>query len=169
MANWTSITVDDLKAAGHGAIIDRAQTVAVGGVDPVAEAIAESVARVRRAVARKNAVDADVAKVPNSLKALTVRMALYTLMRRIRMPLSDDDKAQRTDDGKDIEGIAAKAGLVETPDNPVETSPVPRNLGTWNSERKILGRMHPVPPPARQYPAQPNAYANPDAPEDSTE
>ena len=166
MANWTSITADDLKAAGHGQIMDRAKTVAVGTVDPVVEEIANAVARVRRAVAAGNPVDADVTKVPGSLKALTVRMAIFALMERIRLSLSDDQKKSREFDNSDLLRIADRKGLVEAPDN-IGVSQVPQNIGKWNSEQKLIGRMHPVPPPAGQYPGT-AGYANPDAPEDNT-
>ena len=167
MSNWTSITADDLKAAGHGLIVDRAQTTATGTVDPVAEEIANAVARVRRAVAAGNPVDADPTKVPMSLKALTARMAIFALMERIRVPLSDDQKKSREFDNSDLLRIADRKGLVEAPDNLGESA-VPQRFGNWNSEQKLVGRMHPVPPPATQYPP-PGGYANPDAPEDNTQ
>ena len=166
MPNWTHITSDDLKAAGHGTIVDRASTTATGGVDPVAEEIANAVARVRRAVAAANAVDADSAKVPKSLKGLTMRLALYALMERIRFPLSEDQRDSRKNDNSDLLRISDRKSLVEAPDNPEATPAVPVHFGDWNSERKVLGRTHPVPAPGRQY-APGNQYANPTGPEDS--
>src|ERR1700691_5139946 len=102
MGNWTSITVDDLKAAGHGAIVDKARTSATGATDPAVEMIAASVARVRRAVATGNSLDADTTKVPNSLKAVTVRLAIFALMARIRFPLTDDEKDDKRNDNSDL-------------------------------------------------------------------
>lgn len=163
--NWTILTADDLKAAGHGTIIDRAQTAAVGGTDPVVEEIANAVSRVRRAVASGNPLDANAAKIPNSLKALTVRMAVFALMERIRFPLSRDQETTRKEDYSDLLRITDRKSLVETPDQPMEVSSIPQNRGAWNSERKIIGRMHAVPAPGRQFP--PGNYANPDAPEDA--
>ena len=49
--------------------------------------------------------------------------------------------------------------------------PIPSTLpttGLWNSENKILMRSHPVPRPGAQFTPQTNTYANPDAPEDTT-
>lgn len=40
--------------------------------------------------------------------------------------------------------------------------------GNWNSENKIVGRMHPIPRPGTQYQGDETGYANPDAPADST-
>jgi hypothetical protein len=42
--------------------------------------------------------------------------------------------------------------------------------GNWNAENKLIGRMHPVPPPESQFPTDmgnvPDPYANPRAPQD---
>lgn len=167
MPRWTAITKDDLKASGLGFVIDRAQTESTGGLDPVAEEIANATARVRRAVAGGNPVDADTTKVPISLKGVTVRIALYALMERLGLPLSEDQRDTRKSDHSDLLRISDRKVLVEAPDDLMETSPVPQNIGSWNSENKILGRTHPVPRPAVQRPIQPGKYANPDAPEDN--
>lgn len=167
MANWTSITIDDLKAAGYGIVVDKAQSTDTGSTDPVTEAIANAVSRVRRYVSARNAVDADVAKVPGSLKALTIRMAVFALMERIRFPLNEDQRDTRKTDEAELRDLAKPgAGLVESPDVAIENSPVPQNFGNWNSERKVVGRTHPVPPPATQH-APGDDYANPNGPEDS--
>ena len=113
--NWTNITADDLKATGMGFVIDKAQTTATGGTDPVAEAIADSVARVRRAITGSS-LDADPTKVPKSLKAVAVRKALFALMERIRVPLSKDQSDTRTADNSDLLRISDKKIPVETPD-----------------------------------------------------
>lgn len=167
MPNWTAITADDLKAAGHGAIVDRARTLAVGGVDPVDDAIANAVARVRRAVSAGNPLDADATLVPGSLKAVTVRMVLYALCERIGLPLSDDQKETRKADNSDLLRIADRKVIVEVPDDPAETTAGP-SRGMWNSENKLVMRTHPVPKPSAQRTEIANDYANPDAPEDAT-
>lgn len=165
--NWTAITADDLKASGLGFVIDKARTSATGSVDPVTEEIANAVARVRRAVASGNPLDSDPEKVPGSLKGVAARMALYALMERLRMPLSPDQRDTRKADQSDLLRIADRKVLVEAPDSPQETSPVPQNLGSWNSENKIVPRTHPVPRPGLQRPASAGKYANPEAPEDN--
>ena len=113
--NWTTITPGDLKATGLGFIIDKAQTTATGDVDPVAEEIASAVARVRRAITG-SALDADPAKVPNSLKAVARRIAVFALMERLRVPLSDDQKTSRESDNSDLLRISDKRIPVEAPD-----------------------------------------------------
>ncbi len=113
--NWTSITADDLKATGMGFVIDKAQTTATGGKDPIEEAIEDSVARVRRAITG-SALDADAAKVPMSLKGVAVRMAVFRLMERLRMPLSKDQADSRTADNSDLLRLSDKKIPVERPD-----------------------------------------------------
>jgi len=162
---WTTITEDDLKAAGHGTLIDRARDQAVGDVDPVPEDIANAIARVRRAVSAGNPLDSDATKVPGSLKDVTVRRALFALMRRIRFPLSEDDRKIREEDSQDLQQLAEKKVLVEAPDD-TDATLAPQNRGSWNSENKIIGRMHPVPAPGRQVPPG-IGYANEDAVEDA--
>ncbi len=118
---WTTITADHLKAAGHGAIVDRARTLAVGSLDPVQESIADALARVRRAVAAGNVLDADPATVPASLKSVAIRIALYALMERIGAPLSDDQKDTRRNDNSDLNRITDNRLRVEAPDTPAAT------------------------------------------------
>jgi len=167
MARWTTISADELKASALGFIVDKARTSSTGSVDPVTEEIANAIARVRRAVASGNPLDEDPAKVPGSLKGLTIRMALYALMERVRFPLSEDQRDTRKSDNSDLLRIADRKVLVEAPDTVMETSPVPQNLGSWNSENKIIPRTHPLPRPGQQRTVVPGKYANPDAPEDN--
>src|ERR1700689_4658464 len=116
--NWTSITIDSLKAAGHGAIIDAAQTAGVGGVDPVAESIADAVSRARAACSTGNQLDSDTTKVPNSIKGLTIRIALFALMERIGYPLSEDQRDTRRNDNSNLLRINDDQLKFETPDSP---------------------------------------------------
>ena len=165
MPRWTAIIADDLKAAGHGAIIDRAQTLAVGSVDPIADAIENAVAEVRNAVRAGNRLDTDDAKIPRSLKRLAVRSVLYALMQRIGLALSDDQKEEARRDEKRLKQLFDRKEQVEPADDAdAEAGPV--NPGNWNSENKLVMRTHPVPRPRTQFDPQTNAYANPEAPED---
>jgi hypothetical protein len=164
MSNWITVTIDDLKASGHGAIIDAAQTQSTGATDPVTEEIENAVAKVRRYVASANAVDADATKVPKSLKGVAIRIALYALMERVRLSLTEDQRSTRAADLKDLDRIANRKGLVEAPDTAETTPSVPQNFGNWNSERKVLPRSHPHPLPGQQNSGP--GYANPDGPED---
>ena len=120
-SNWTTISVDDLKASALGFVVDRAQTASTGSVDPVEKAIAVSVARVRRAIASGgNALDADANKVPNSLEEVTIRLAIFILMGRLRIPLSSDQANDRDADKAELATVADPkiATPIETPDTP---------------------------------------------------
>lgn len=116
MSNWTQITIDSLKAAGHATIINAAQTAGIGGVDPVAESIADAVSRVRAACSTGNQLDVDTTTVPNSVKALTIRLALFSLMERINYPLSEDQRDTRRIDNSYLLRINDDKLRFELPD-----------------------------------------------------
>lgn len=139
--NWTQITADDLKATGLGFVIDKAQTAATGGTDPIAEAIEDSVARVRRAITGSS-LDVDQTKVPKSLKGVAVRMALFQLMGRLRLPLSADQAKSRDADNSDLLRISDKKIPVEKPDTDggtAEMSPM-GGVDAVNVPRRQTGR-----------------------------
>jgi hypothetical protein len=123
--NWITITADDLKATGMGFVIDKAQTTATGSVDPIAYEIATATARVRRCVAGGgNTLDNDSTKIPRSLQAVTVNLALWGLMQRLRVPLSEDQRKQRDLDEADLKRVADPkiSTPIETPDDPAGTA-----------------------------------------------
>ena len=139
--NWTTITKDDLKANVLGFVIDKAQTASTGGTDPVAESIADAVARVRRAITGSS-LDADPTKVPNSLKSVTVRRAIYALMERMHTPLSEDQRKTREADNSDLLRISDKKIPVEKPDTDggtAEQSPM-GGIGAVNVPRRQTGK-----------------------------
>jgi hypothetical protein len=128
MSNWTSITIDTLKTAGHAVIIEAAQSAGIGAVDPVAESIAESVSRVRAACSTGNQLDADSTKVPNSLAGLTVRISLFGLMERIQYPLSDDQREARQIDNGYLLRISQDRLRFELPDTAAGSAEMQRGL-----------------------------------------
>lgn len=142
MPNWIPITLDDLKSAGYGLIIDRAATAATGGEDPVADAIEGAVARVRRAVNTGNALDADTSTVPKSLKAVAVRASVYALMRRIRYPLTEDDRNAEKADNSDLLRISDDRIPVEKPDHPAGSAEMQEtsSVAAINVPRRLTGR-----------------------------
>lgn len=127
---WTSLTIDHLRAAGYGTIVDRARALAAGPIDPAQEAIDNATARVRRAVGVGNALDLDAGKVPNSLKGTTEKLALYDLMERIGMPLSAEQQQKLHALTNDLDRQVDHRIPVEEPDNPIgagemQTAPEP--------------------------------------------
>ena len=117
MPRWFTLTTDYLKAAGHGDLMDRARTLATGSIDPVDEAIANATARVQRAIAPGNVLDADATKIPASLKGQAEKLALYDLMERIGMPDSYWSGPRR-DVLSDLNRIADNKTKVELADDP---------------------------------------------------
>jgi hypothetical protein len=118
MSNWSAITIDTLKTSGHSAIVTAAQSAGVGGVDPVTESIADAVSRVRAACSVGNQLNLDPTTVPNSLKGLTIRIALYALMERIQYPLSADQRQTRQQDSVWLDKISKERLRFEQPDTP---------------------------------------------------
>ncbi len=116
--NWVTITLDDLKATGHGDIIDVAQTTAAGTTDPVVEAIADAIAKIRGAISVGNALDADTTKIPRSLKSLGERIALFALMERIQLALNDDQRDTKRNDQSYLNRVIDSKIRFETPDSP---------------------------------------------------
>jgi hypothetical protein len=143
MPRWFTLTPDHLKAAGHGSIVDSAQTVATGGVDPVAEAIANATARVQRAIGTGNVLDADPTKIPASFKGVAEKLAIYDLMERIGLPLSESQKQNQRDITSDLNRTADNKLKVELPDNPA-TTPTMQDTGikaqAINVPRRLTGR-----------------------------
>lgn len=118
MANWTHITEDDVRSAGHGLIIDKARSTAAGSTDPLLDAIGRVTARVRGAVASGNAMDADPAKVPNSLAGDAISLVFYRLCRRIGWVLSEDQQKDEAAINRRLNQIQADRIAVEQPDTP---------------------------------------------------
>jgi len=144
VSNWTSITTDTLKAAGHGALIDAAQSAAAGSVDPVAESIADAVSRVRAACSAGNQLDVDATTVPNSLKGLAIRIALFSLMERINYPLSVDQRDSRKNDNSYLIRISDDKLRFELPDtaagNAEMQSGTDMDTITWTDRRPYTRR-----------------------------
>lgn len=143
MPRWITLTADHLKAAGHGAIIDRARTAAVGGIDPVEQAIVKVTARVRRAVAPGNVLDSDATKIPGSLEDAAVLLAIATLAGRIPIPLTSDTRDAVNDARKELQTISDNRTKVERADNPeTEASVIEAGMKivAVNIEPRLTGR-----------------------------
>lgn len=140
MPRWFTPTADHLKAAGHGHIVDSARTMAVGELDPVDEAIANAVARVHRAIAPGNVLDADPTKIPASFKGVAVKLAIYDLMERIGMLLTEDQTQAKRDITSDLNRTADNRLKVEMPDNPA-SSPTIQETGLKISAVGVPSRL----------------------------
>ena len=118
--NWVLITVDDLKAVAPGELVAAAQALVLPGQpDPVLAAIADAVAAVRRAVgAGGNALDAEMAAVPGSLRGLTARTTIFALRERMELALTADQRTTRAADAETLQRISEQRIRVEAPDQP---------------------------------------------------
>lgn len=114
MSNWTSISSADLEKIGAASVIAKAEQFSPGST---VEQIADAVAAVRAAVSTGNALDIDVTKVPNSLKALTGRIAFFALMDLVRMALTTSQADVRRFDQSRLNRILDEKIRVESPDN----------------------------------------------------
>jgi hypothetical protein len=123
MSNWVTLTIDELKAYEHGAIIDAAQLTATGtNPDPVARVITDVTARIRSTVSPGNTLDADPTKIPGSLVDLASRMCVRFLKQRIQMDLTQDERDQRKEDNDYLKLIVTEKTTFENPDNPAGTA-----------------------------------------------
>lgn len=113
MSNWTTITAGDLTGVKIAAIIT---TATARGWDADA-AIADVTARLRAACSTGNALDADASKIPNSLKAIALRMVIRLAKNQIEYPLTEDEKAQRTEDASYLNRITDAKIRFEAPDD----------------------------------------------------
>lgn len=142
MPRWFTIDTDALKAAGYGVVIDTARERAVGNIDPVDEAIANAVARVRRAVAPGNVLDADAAKVPCSLKGVAEKLAIYDLMERIGMDGSywKDGRKELLSDLNRTADNKTKVELADEPEGAPTVAPTGMKAMALNVPRRQTGR-----------------------------
>lgn len=116
MPRWFTLTSDHLKAAGHGLIIDKAASLAIGSIDPVQEAISNATARVQRAIASGNVLDADPTKIPASFKGVAEKLALFDLMERIGLGRSPSQEKTFDAVQSDLKRAFDEKLKVEEPD-----------------------------------------------------
>ncbi len=118
MGNWTAISAEDLKAIAYGGIIDAANSQAAGYNNPVAEAISDAVAMVRGAISTGNVLDQDATKIPNSLRSLACRTAVFALMERLQIELTQDQRITRQSDLSRLSRITDQKIRFENADTP---------------------------------------------------
>lgn len=123
MANWIALTIDELKASEHGAIVDAAASTAIGASpDPVSRTITDVTAKLRAIISPGNVLDADPTKIPKSLVSLGARMCIRSLKQRIQMDLTVDERDQRREDDAYIQLLIKEQTSFEAADNPSGTA-----------------------------------------------
>ncbi len=109
---------------------------------------------------------ANAGLLPPELHGECIAMARWNLL--IAFPalkaLQSEPRKEANDAAlKKLEAIAAQKCSVRPPTATTGAS----RTGNWNSENKLIGRTHPTPRPAAQFPPNADDYGNPDAPADS--
>lgn len=117
-------------------------------------------------IAGSYGVDAVATTIPSGLLNDATAIARWRFLisaPQLKQLQTDDRKALYEAAMKKMFLIADQKFSVESP--LPDTDPA---LAMWNSENKLLMRTHPVPRPGAQFTPQTNTYANPDAPEDTS-
>lgn len=162
---WTALTSADLlkqlSVAEHSALKAVQRTLSADLDDIVANAVAEMRDAIRSGGYELDTTDGTL---PKGLHNYTVAIARWRLLLLLPKDESVQSKPRETayDDAVKIRDRISQQDYYVEP--PVATA---KSAGNWNSENKIVGRTHPVPKPASQFPAGTNDYANPDAPPDA--
>lgn len=124
MSNWVTITDADVQDAASDKVLTAlaGEKLADGQTDPTPRSIADVVAQVRNACSgnRRNPVDAFAGTVPASLRRITADLIVFDLMRRLKMPLTDDERKTLERHEARLDRIRRGEELVELPDNPTD-------------------------------------------------
>lgn len=157
---WLAFTaqnvIDQLSDTEHAAVVD-----ALGGAVSKLDAVVSQVtAQIREDIlAGDYALHANTDLIPGGLVNDAIAITRWKLL--LSLPgcdhLQTDQRKEEYKASMDkLRLIAAGKRKVEPPAGAIK----PSVAGNWNSENKILPRIHPVPRPGNQ--SQPdNAYGNP--------
>lgn len=169
---WTTLTAADVT--DQFTVAEAAVIEAVRGNtgDKLPGIVTKVIAQVRDDIRSGGyALDADETTIPAGLHNDAIAIARWKLL--LTVPADDDIQSKERKGEKDdalakLKRISEGKYSVEPPtDAPGgEGGTAANRSGNWNSSNKILPRAHPVPRPGSQGAADPDAYANPDAPAD---
>lgn len=124
MPNWIAITIDTLNEAKIAALVEACSTAALaeGQADRVPGKIQGVVNLVRNAIAGcpTRQLDEDIAKVPNSLRDLTVKLIIAELKDAIEQPLTEDERDTVAWCRRELKEIRSCDYPIESPDDAVE-------------------------------------------------
>lgn len=172
---WTELTAADVT--DQFTVAEAAVIEAVRGDtgDKLPGIVTKVIAQVRDDIRSGGyALDADEATIPAGLHNDAIAIARWKLL--VTLPADEDIQSKERKGEKDdalakLKRISEGKYSVEPPTAAPggEGGTAANRSGNWNSNNKIIGRAHPVPRPAGQSPADPNGYANPDGPADSSD
>lgn len=120
--SWITITTDDLKDAKAATIVTALQTSALeaGQTDPTPHIIASVITHIRAEIkgCASNLLDADLLKIPSSLKGVAARMILREMASRLQMPLTPDEQREHDADERLLLRVSQGQMPVELTENP---------------------------------------------------
>ena len=134
MANWTTLTADDLNASSVAGKVAQIRTIATRKAlpDPVPAAIALIVAELRGAIgfSGRYILDADATTLPASLHDLAIKKIVRDVSKAVSFPLTADEIADERTYESRLDKIRTGQWPVEKPDNPVATPAVQTSVVT---------------------------------------
>lgn len=123
MSRWIPITKANLYDAKVAALIDAADTAALGnGQTARSPGIIQGVVDdIRRKIAscKRNRLDVDTTAIPDGLKNLATDLIIARLKNAIEQELSQDERNAVTLHERNLNRIAEGLDVVEQPDNPL--------------------------------------------------
>lgn len=166
MANWATLTADDvLSGMTEKERQDFAKTsVGLSVPDRITPILADLVAEIQEMIASRsdNPTPPEADVIPAGYKARAVSIARWRLL--ITIPGYQPGESRQLDyENAEKFFLLVAEGKIRVRAEAVLGAPasVP-SQGRWNANNKILGRMHPTPPPGGAA----ADYANPESPPD---
>ena len=166
MSNWQQLTEDEIlsgltekerndfaKASVGTSVPDRLQ--------PILQQLVDEIQSLILSRADNPAPPADDV-IPKGFVARAVSIARWRVL--ISIPGYQPGESRKLDyENAEAFFLKVAEGKIRPAADRAEDAPAPtKSNGAWNSENKILGRMHPTPPPAGAA----DSYANPSSPAD---
>ena len=119
--NWITLTIQDLYNSKVAALIDAANSVALGAgqTDRITGTIADVTLSIRRQCARVNLLDADTTKIPGGLKTVAIDVIYCRLKRALEMELSEDERNELKRGEDTFLRIGEGKEFIDPPDTPI--------------------------------------------------
>lgn len=168
MAVWTILTVDDVLSGMTARERDDFAKTSAGKAVPdrIAPILTDLVAEIQGMIASRadNPVPPADDVIPVEFKARAVSVARWRLL--ITIPNYQPGESRKLDFEKadDFFMKVAEGKIRPRAEAAEGAAPAVTSQGRWNANNRIVGRMHPTPPPAGAA----EDYANPESPADRT-
>lgn len=166
MSNWATLTEDDvLSGLTKKERDDFAKTSVDSDVpDRLVPIISQLIDEINGMIASRadNPTPPAAGQIPKGFKARAVSIARWRVL--VSIPGYQPGASRKLDyENAEAFFLRVAEGKIRPAADRAEDAPAPtKSTGAWNSENRILGRMHPTPPPAGSA----DGYANESAPAD---